>query len=197
VTRFADITAKETAKEHGCQLKEARAYERHRIRQQLTAGARRDFHENKIVRVLPYALRRPHQSSPPLITEYARALRHLQAPNARWRAEKNSAQPHTPGPWVTRRGRLGGRPHALWRRSLRSPRRERFARSENCGHTQIVPAIARCTDRRHAHWRLTPTTTTTNLSLQPSSMDLVPHTTAAADLKAQGRGRWFGGAQAP
>jgi hypothetical protein len=33
VAKFADMTAKETAKEHGRQLKEAIAYQRHRIRQ--------------------------------------------------------------------------------------------------------------------------------------------------------------------
>jgi hypothetical protein len=47
------LTAKDTAKEHGWQLKEAAAYQRHRIRQRLATGAWRDFHENKIAR-LPY-----------------------------------------------------------------------------------------------------------------------------------------------
>jgi hypothetical protein len=66
VAKFADMTAKDTAKEHGWQLKEATAYQRHRIRQRL-----------------PYV-------DPS--TEYARTLRHLQASDARWRAEKNRAQ---------------------------------------------------------------------------------------------------------
>jgi hypothetical protein len=64
------MTTKETAKEHGCQLKETKgAYQRHRIRQQLATGAWRDFHENQIAR-LPYM-------DPS--TEYARTLRHLAA----------------------------------------------------------------------------------------------------------------------
>jgi hypothetical protein len=53
VAKFADIAAKETAKEHGWQLKETTSYQRHRIRQRLATGAWRDFHENKIAR-LPY-----------------------------------------------------------------------------------------------------------------------------------------------
>ena len=69
------------------QLKEATAYQRHRIRQRLATGAWRDFHENKIAR-LPYV-------DPS--TEYARTLRHLQASDARWRAEKNRAQSYTLG----------------------------------------------------------------------------------------------------
>ena len=87
VAKFADMTAKDTAKEHGWQLKEATAYQRHRIRQRLATGAWRDFHENKIAR-LPYV-------DPS--TEYARTLRHLQASDARWRAEKNRAQSYTLG----------------------------------------------------------------------------------------------------
>jgi hypothetical protein len=47
----------------------------------------RDFHEKKIAR-LPYV-------DPS--TEYARTLRHLQASDARWRAEKNRAQSYTLG----------------------------------------------------------------------------------------------------
>jgi hypothetical protein len=58
------------------------------IRQRLATGAWRDFHENKIAR-LPYV-------DPS--TEYARTNvgtpRHLQAPDARWRAEKQSAVAH-------------------------------------------------------------------------------------------------------
>jgi hypothetical protein len=53
VAKFADMTAKETAKEHGRQLKEAIAHQRHCIRQRLATGAWRDFHENKTAR-LPY-----------------------------------------------------------------------------------------------------------------------------------------------
>jgi hypothetical protein len=88
VAKFADMTTKETAKEYRWQLKEATAYQRHRIRQRLLAtGAWRDFHENKIAH-LPYV-------DPS--TEYARTLRHLQAPDARWRAQKNRAQSYTLG----------------------------------------------------------------------------------------------------
>jgi hypothetical protein len=91
VAKFADMTAKDTAKEHGWQLKEAIAYQRHRIRQRLATAAWRDFHENKIAR-LPYVRAYVDPS-----TEYARTLRHLQASDARWRAEKNRAQSHTFG----------------------------------------------------------------------------------------------------
>jgi hypothetical protein len=52
-----------------------------------STGAWRDFHENKIAR-LPYV-------DPS--AEYARALRHLQASDARWRAEKTRAQSYTLG----------------------------------------------------------------------------------------------------
>jgi hypothetical protein len=51
VAKFADMTAKETAKEHGWQLKEATAHQSHRIRQQLATGALRDFHESKTARL--------------------------------------------------------------------------------------------------------------------------------------------------
>jgi hypothetical protein len=47
VAKFTDMTAKDTVKEHGWQLKEVTAYQRHRIRQRLATGAWRDFHENK------------------------------------------------------------------------------------------------------------------------------------------------------
>jgi hypothetical protein len=53
VAEFADMTAKDTAKEHGWQLNEATAYQRHRIRQRLATGTWRDFRENEIAR-LPY-----------------------------------------------------------------------------------------------------------------------------------------------
>jgi hypothetical protein len=99
VAKFADMTAKDTAKEHGWQLKEATAYQRHRIRQRLATGSWRDFHENKIAR-LPYV-------DPS--TEYARTLRHLQASDARWRAEKNRAQSYTLGrrEWAAQQGATG------------------------------------------------------------------------------------------
>jgi hypothetical protein len=53
VAKYADTTAQERATEHGRQLNDATAYQRHRIRQRLATGACRDFHENKIAR-LPY-----------------------------------------------------------------------------------------------------------------------------------------------
>jgi hypothetical protein len=130
VANFADMTAKETAKEHGRQLKEATAYQRHRICQLLATGAWHDFHENKIAR-LPYV-------DPS--TKYARTLRHLQAPDAwrraacpclgrrEWAARRRatgplaapSPRPRSPGPGC------GG--------AAGTPRRERFARGENHGH---------------------------------------------------------------
>jgi hypothetical protein len=87
VEKFADTAAKDAAKEHGWQLKEATACQRHRARQRLATGAWRDFHGKKIAR-LPYV-------DPS--TEYARTLRHLRASDARWRAEKTRAQPYALG----------------------------------------------------------------------------------------------------
>jgi hypothetical protein len=90
VAKFADMTAKDTAKEHGRQLKEATAYQRHRIRQRLATGAWRDFHENKIAR-LPYV--------DPTSTKYARTAasprtRHqIESPK---RSPKESAQGRLP-----------------------------------------------------------------------------------------------------
>jgi hypothetical protein len=48
VAKFADMTTKDTAKEHGWQLKEATAHQRQRIRQRLATRAWCDLHENKI-----------------------------------------------------------------------------------------------------------------------------------------------------
>jgi hypothetical protein len=76
------------------------------MRQRLATGAWRDFHENKIAR-LPYV-------DPS--TEYARTLRHLQASDARWRAEKVRAQSHTPGTQGAGSGRLSRGAQALCRR---------------------------------------------------------------------------------
>jgi hypothetical protein len=96
----------ETTKGHGWQPKEAASRQRHRIRQRLATGAWRDFHENKIAR-LPYV---DHS------TEYARTLRHLQASDARGRAEKNRAQTAA-RPWdAGSAGRLSRGAHALWLR---------------------------------------------------------------------------------
>jgi hypothetical protein len=108
VAKFADTTAKETAKEHGWQRSKRPQHtrERHRIRQRLATGAWRDFHEKKIAR-LPYV-------DPS--TEYARTLRHLQASDARWRAEKNRAQSPVARPWDAGNGELSRGAQALWRR---------------------------------------------------------------------------------
>jgi hypothetical protein len=99
VAKFADMTTKETAKESGWQLKEATAYQRYRIRQRLATGAWRDFHEIKIAR-LPCV-------NPS--TKYARTLRHLQAPDARRRAEKieHSRTPLGRREWAARQGGTG------------------------------------------------------------------------------------------
>jgi hypothetical protein len=136
VAKFADMTAKDTAKEHGWQLKEATAYQRHRIRQRLATGAWRDFHENKIAR-LPYV-------GPS--TEYARTLRHLQAStsDARWRAEKTRAYSRTPlgrREWAAQQGGtdpLAASPHPRspgCGRAAGVPLRERFAHGEGSGRT--------------------------------------------------------------
>jgi hypothetical protein len=85
VAKFADMAAKETAKEHVQQLK-ARGHSTPHTRGTAYAsgwpltGAWRDFHENKIAR-LPYV-------DPS--TEYARTLRHLQAPDTRSKAESTA-----------------------------------------------------------------------------------------------------------
>jgi hypothetical protein len=86
----------------------------------------------------------------PAPSTYARTLRHLQASDAQWRAEKNRAQPHTLGtPQAAGSGRLSRGPQALWRRSppppqpgLReygraagTPLRERFAHGERAAAT--------------------------------------------------------------
>jgi hypothetical protein len=121
VAKFADMTAKDTAKEHGWQPKEATSYQMHRIRQRLTTGAWRDFHENKIAR-LPYV-------DPS--TEYARTLRHLQASDARWRAEKTEHS-HTPlgrREWAAQQGATG--PFAGERRGRPNVS---FAHREGSGH---------------------------------------------------------------
>jgi hypothetical protein len=80
VAKFADMTAKETAKaEHGWQLKEATSYQRHRIRQYASGwpqGHGATSTKTKSRACLP-AYVDPN-------TEYARTLRHLQAPDARW-----------------------------------------------------------------------------------------------------------------
>jgi hypothetical protein len=119
VAKFADMTAKETAKELGWQLKEATAHQRHRIRQRLATGAWRDFHENKTVR-LPYV-------DPS--TEYARTLRHLtrggeqrktehsRTPLGRrreWAAQQGGTCPlaASPAPAAQVAGERRGRPNA-------------------------------------------------------------------------------------
>jgi hypothetical protein len=108
VAKSADMTAKETAKEHGRQLKEATAttYQRHRIRQRLATGAWHDFHENKIAR-LPYV-------DPS--TEYAAT--HASPPAGVGRTvESRETQSSTfVYPWDAWSGRLGRGAHALWRR---------------------------------------------------------------------------------
>jgi hypothetical protein len=62
-------------------------------------------HENKIARLCPTYV------DPS--TEYARTLRHLQASDARWRAEKNRAQSYTLGTQGV--GGSAGGAQALWR----------------------------------------------------------------------------------
>jgi hypothetical protein len=110
MAKFADMTAKDTAKEHGWQLKEATAYQRHRKRQRLATGAWRDFHENNIAR-LPYFV------DPSTECEYARTLHHLQPPGLGREVESREKQ-HSRTPLGRVRagsGRLSRGPHALWR----------------------------------------------------------------------------------
>jgi hypothetical protein len=129
------MTAKETAKENGRQLKEATAHQRHRIRQRLATGAWRDFHENKTAR-LPYV-------DPS--TEYARTLRHLQAPDARWRAEKNRAQ-CVAHPWdAGGSGRLSRGAQALWRR----PPPAAWAAGERRGRPNVSASLTKRTAATH------------------------------------------------
>jgi hypothetical protein len=126
VAKFADMTAKETAKEHGWQLKEATAYQRGAPH--TTAAGHRDMarlprKQNRAPALRAYvgptrwALIRPSDPS----TEYARTLRHLQASDARWRAEKNRAQSHILGTQGVGGSRLSRGPHALWRRPAPAP----------------------------------------------------------------------------
>jgi hypothetical protein len=134
VAKFADMTAKETAKEPGWQLKEATSYQRHRIRQRLAAGAWRDFHENKTARL-------------PCVdpsTEYAaarfatcRRLTH----GGEQRKTEHSRMPLGRREWAARQGGTGPlaaspRPRSLGcGRAAGTPQRQRFARGECSGHT--------------------------------------------------------------
>jgi hypothetical protein len=79
-------------------------------------------------------------------TEYARTLCHLQAPDARWRAEKPRAQSHAPGTQGAGGSAVGHRafgaappsprPRGLGcGRAAGTPLRERFAHGEGSGHT--------------------------------------------------------------
>jgi hypothetical protein len=137
VAEFADMTAKETAKELGWQLKEATAHQRHRIRQRLATGAWRDFHENKIAR-LPYV--------DPSTARGART--HASPPAGAGRAvesrENQSTAAYPPlgrREWAARQGGTGPlvaspRPHSPGcGRAAGTPQRERFARGECSGHT--------------------------------------------------------------
>ena len=101
VAKSADMTAKETAKEHGWQLKEATAYQRHRIRQRLATGAWRDFHENKIATALrgPQNRIRTHASPPPGLGR---------------EVESREKQSSVARPWDAGSGRLSRGPQALW-----------------------------------------------------------------------------------
>jgi hypothetical protein len=151
VAKFADMTAKETAKEHGWQLKEATAHQRHRIRHRLATGAWRDFHENKIVR-LPYV-------DPS--TEYARTLRHLQVSDHECRT--HGGEQRTPErsrmlplrdagrrEWAARQRATGPlaapppRSHSLGcGRAAGTPQREHFARGERSGTAATYRQAAR------------------------------------------------------
>jgi hypothetical protein len=94
VTKFADMTTKETAKEHGWQLHEGSSK-----RPQHTRGTAYDSgwpqgHGATSTKTKSRAC--PTSYVDPS-TEYARTLRHLQASDARWRAEKTRAQSYTLG----------------------------------------------------------------------------------------------------
>jgi hypothetical protein len=143
VAKFANMTAKETAKEHGWQLKEATAHQRHRIRQRLATVTWRDFHENKIARLpSPACVERGPQhrvrthALPP--AGVGRAVESRETPREKPRAQshalgtqgvRGSAGGHSPfggvappRPPQPRRGcgRAAGTP----------PQRERFAHGE-------------------------------------------------------------------
>jgi hypothetical protein len=122
VAKFADMTAKETAKEHRWQLKAQRG---HSIPTRGTAYASS----------WPQG---PGTTYPS--TEYAHTLRHLQVSDARWRAEKTRAQSHTRLGTHGVGGSAGGHmpfggvpppPQPRLRESGgNAPQRERFAHGE-------------------------------------------------------------------
>jgi hypothetical protein len=118
VAKFADMAAKETAKE-GARVAAQRGHSIPEAPHTTAAGRRgmARLPRKKIVR-LPYV-------DPS--TEYARTLRHLQASDARWRAEKTRAQSYilgTQGVGGPGCGRAAGTPQC-----------ERFAHAEGSGHT--------------------------------------------------------------
>jgi hypothetical protein len=128
--KFADMAAKETAKEHGWQPKEATSDpQRHRIRQRLATGAWRDFHENKIAPALrgPQHRIRTHASPPPGIGREVESR------------EKQSAVVH---PWDAGSGRLsrGGTG------PLAAPP---CPRSPGCGRAAGTPLRERFRQRPH------------------------------------------------
>jgi hypothetical protein len=141
---FADMTAKDTAKEHGhgWQLKEATAYQGHRIRQRLSTGAWRDFHENKIAR-LPY-VRGPQQHR---IRTHASTHARFATSRPRTRGGEQRKTEHSRTPLGCREwgGSAGGqtgplaappRPRSLGcGRAAGTPLRGRFAHGEGTGHT--------------------------------------------------------------
>jgi hypothetical protein len=108
VAKFADMTAKETAKEHGRQVGGSSKRPQHTRCTAYASGCWpqghwRDFHENKITR-LPYV-------DPS--TEYARTHLHLQASLTRGGEQrKKRAQSHTLGTQGV--GGAAGGAQALW-----------------------------------------------------------------------------------
>jgi hypothetical protein len=124
VAKFADMTAKDTAKEHGWQLKEATAYQRGR------GMARLPRKQNRAPALRgPQHRLRTHASPPP---DLGREV------------ESRETQSTVVHPWDAGSGRLSRGSQALWRR-LPAPAacgraagmhlRERFAHGEGNGHT--------------------------------------------------------------
>jgi hypothetical protein len=109
VAKFADMTAKDTAKEHGWQLKEATAYQRHRIRQRLATGrgmARLPRTQNRA----PAPRGPQHSPSPNTHARFATSR-----PRTRGGEQRNTEHSRTPlgrREWTAQQGGTGTGPLA-------------------------------------------------------------------------------------
>jgi hypothetical protein len=133
VAKFADMAAKETAKEHGWQLKEATAYQRHRIRQRLdTPGAQGHGATSTKTKSRACPTRTPAPSAHARFATGRRLTR-----GGEQRTPEHSRTPLGRREWAAQQGA-----HALWRlaASLPPPPQPRLresggdAQRERSGH---------------------------------------------------------------